>query len=552
MLFFSGSQYPLQVAETITPTGWLSRGHFPILRFNWISTRFMAGSNFGGVDNPAKFLIEDHLLYEANPVTCLAFSIQLPAPRRSHSIPIICLLLIVASGLATADVAKAKPSPCALTDAELAGLSGDASTDSHAMFNYAKTMYALLKAGEFEQLDCLADLARSHKETFPGGMWKIHSLYSGLAQPPLHPTEEDWAAHIESLQRWASTKPDSVAARVALAESYVNYGWDARGSGYADTVSESGWKLFANRAAKAKQILEEGSALSAKDPEWYFAMQSVALAQSWEPDVRQALLEKAVKFEPAYYYYYRAYTYSILPKWGGEDGEVAKFLQETADKIGGDAGDILYFRVAGTLVCGCQNDQKLGLSWPRIQMGFEAVEKRNGSSLENLNLLAHMAFSLGQIGVAYETFSRIGDQWSPSVWDKSSDFESAKKWAKQDEPFLAARQAAEESAEANLHTPAGQHYKPTFDENIHTWMQPCVEALAGSGLGHFELLIKLGKEGEIEDINGTGVSPLMQCLGGKLHDFQRSKQAVFPPPPRPDYWSRLDFSSENSTSAALK
>jgi hypothetical protein len=38
----------------------------------------------------------------------------------------------------------------------------------------------------------------------------------------------------------------------------------------------------------------------------------------------------------------------------------------------------------------------------------------------------------------------------------------------------------------------------------------------------------------------------------KLHDFQRSKQAVFPPPPQPDYWFRLDFNSENSTSVALK
>jgi hypothetical protein len=122
---------------------------------------------------------------------------------------------------------------------------------------------------------------------------------------------------------------------------------DARGTGFADTVTESGWKLFKGRTAKSRQILEQASALSAKDPEWYAAMQDVALAQSWEPAARQALFEQAVKFEPAYYYYYRIYANSILPKWGGKDGEVSKFLQKAADQIGGDAGDNLYFRVAG-------------------------------------------------------------------------------------------------------------------------------------------------------------------------------------------------------------
>jgi hypothetical protein len=61
----------------------------------------------------------------------------------------------------------------------------------------------------------------------------------------------------------------------------------------------------------------------------------------------------------------------------------------------------------------------------------------------------------------------------------------------------------------NLHTPEGQRYNAAFAEKIHTWMQPCVEELAGSDLGNFELLIKVGKEGTIEDITGGGNSPLM-------------------------------------------
>jgi hypothetical protein len=473
--------------------------------------------------------------------------------RRPNSIPLFLLLLIGSYRFASADTPKPKPSLCNLTEAEVAGLNGDASTDIHAMSNYSETMYGLLQAGKFEQLDCLADLARSNKETFPGGMWKIHAVYTDLVRPPLHPTNEDWIAHIELVQRWVSARPESITARIALAATYANYGEDARGRGRADTVSESGWKLLAERTAKAKQILEEASTLTAKDPEWYVAMQQVALLQGWKPAAKQALLEQAIKSEPAYYYYYRMYGFSILPMWDGEDGEVSKFLQKTADQIGGDSGDILYFRVAAYLVCGCQNDQQLNLSWPRIQKGFDAVEKRNGPSPENWNLMAHMAQSFNDPILAYTLFTRIGDQWSESVWQTSSDFESAKQWAQQVKPFVAKRQAAEESAETNLQTPEGQRYNAAFAEKIHTWMQLCTDDPGGSNSGKSELLLKVGKEGTIADMTGGGsVSALTRCLGQKLNDFRLTNQAVLPPPPQPDYWVRYDFDFEKSTSAALK
>src|SRR5208282_5843665 len=199
---------------------------------------------------------------------CPVFSIPLLSARRSHSIPIFFFLLFATCEVSHADVPKTTPTPCVLTDAETAALSGDASVDVHAVHNFSKAINGLLKAEKFEQLDCIADLARSHKETFPGGMWKLHAVYSGLEKPLLHPTEEDWKTHIELLQRWVSARPESITARVALAESYVNYGEDARGPGFADTVSDSGWKLLAERTAKASQILLEASTLSSKCPEW--------------------------------------------------------------------------------------------------------------------------------------------------------------------------------------------------------------------------------------------------------------------------------------------
>jgi len=152
-------------------------------------------------------------MYEGNSVR---------SPRLSPSISLCFLLLAATCGLSGTEVPKAKLSPCALTATEIAGLGGDAGADIHAVSDYQKTISNLLRAGKFKQLDCLADSARSHREMFSGGTWKLHTIYVALEDPPLHATPQDWKAHIGLLKQWVSAKPHSITVRGALAEAYVN------------------------------------------------------------------------------------------------------------------------------------------------------------------------------------------------------------------------------------------------------------------------------------------------------------------------------------------
>jgi hypothetical protein len=120
----------------------------------------------------------------------------------------------------------------------------------------------MLKEEEFKKLDCLADHARSDKERFPGGMWKLKELYIGVDEPvpyPMHATQQDWKALFDKLDRWVAARPQSITARVALASAYLGYASDARGEGTVDTVTENGWKLFGERIVKARQILQSAS-----------------------------------------------------------------------------------------------------------------------------------------------------------------------------------------------------------------------------------------------------------------------------------------------------
>jgi hypothetical protein len=194
----------------------------------------------------------------------------------------------------------------------------DPNTDVHALEEYQYAIAGLLKQEKFAELDCVANSVRSSKARFSGGAWKLHILYFGLDKPqPGHATEQDWRNHLQRLNAWGAARPNSITARVALAESYVSYAWDARGTGYSDTISDSGVKLFHQRLEKAKVILDGTSAIHNKCPEWYVAMQQVAQGLSWDLPRTTALFEKAASFEPGYYYYYRAHATILLPKWQG-------------------------------------------------------------------------------------------------------------------------------------------------------------------------------------------------------------------------------------------
>jgi hypothetical protein len=467
--------------------------------------------------------------------------------RTFIKIDILMLSALAWSGLSSAAEQNVNSNPCSISETDAAGLNGDLSVDIHALHDFMKTTARILKEEKFVELDCLADRARSGKERLPGGLWKVHLLYLGLRQPvpyPVHATQEDWTDLLQRLQRWVKARPESITPRVALALAYLEYASDARGTGYASTVSQSGWKLFEERTAEAKRILTEASKLASKCPEWYVAMQMVSLNQSWPVTEARALFEKANKFEPEYYIYARDLASYLLPKWSGEPGDTEKFVQEIADRIGGDKGDILYFQVAAAnyVICGCNDNPQL--SWDRIKRGFEASEKHYGVSMENLNRIAYLASYFGERDPVYadRVLTRIGDQWDAETWESKEDFEKIKKWVSAVAPIAAQVRMIEATAEANEQTAEGARYKAVFEKTYRELLQQCVRTDGGSVTqweGKFKTLANLGAKGTVEEFGIQSMGPVVMCLNKKLRTFQQEKATPFPPPPQAPYWIEL-------------
>lgn len=471
---------------------------------------------------------------------------------------VLATLLIIAGGMAGChrngamhvaaaaqpSISKPNPNACHVSDEDSAGLNGDPSTDVSAERNYAATVSRMLREEKFEAVDCLADRARSNKERFSGGTWKLHELYKGLYEPVQYPvtqpTDDDWDDLLKRLQHWMTVRPKSVTARIALASAYIGYAKDARGEGDANTVSEGGWKLFRERTAAAERILKEAGTLHAKCPEWYIPMQEVAGNQNWDIGKKRKLFEKALKFDPDYYYSIAMFASNLLPKQGGKVGDTEKFLQQAADRIGGDRGDIFYFQVAimPHLLCNC--DQDPHLSWERIERGFAASEMQSGISLLNLNRMAFLAAHYGRLDPVFaeNAFSRIGEQWDNETWEREEDFESPKQWAVRWAPILAKERTFEAEAEANMRTPEGSCYRVYVEKELRELAQQCV-LTQGPTAGMLETLTSVGAKGTVQDVTVYG--PRGECVYQKLLSLQGNGARLFPPPPQAPYWVKLNL-----------
>jgi hypothetical protein len=428
--------------------------------------------------------------------------------------------------------AQGAASPCAFSDAQF-----DTTTDVRALDEYRTAIAQLLKQEKFADLDCLADAARAGKTRFSGGGWKLRNIYIGLDSPqPGHPTQEDWLRHMELVQLWGKRNPSSVAAPIALAESYASYAWDARGDGFSNSVSESGWKLFGERMAKAKAILDENSALASKCPDWYITMQKVAQGQSWELPQATALLEQAIKFEPEYSYYYRIYANYLLPKWSGEDGDASRFAEEAANRLGGQAGDILYFQIAEAIACGCQEPEFNHFSWPRLQSGFAALEKKYGVSMFLLNSFALMAVNSQDWVAADAAFKRIGDNWSEEKWTTEAWFKQNRDTATQAAPMQIQARATRKEAQDNMKTPEGQAFRKDVEQKLAVFENSCLKE-SGSDQHKVELFLRIGKDGSAENAQ-TQERPdtFAVCMMRGLYLSFTRKETPFAAAPQAAYW----------------
>ncbi len=237
---------------------------------------------------------------------------------------------------------------------------------------------SLLAASDFNQLDKIADDYRTTKAAFEDGEWKLSVFYDEMAYYLRKTPEENWVSRINKLKEWAAAKPDSITARVALAECLDGYAFHGRGAAYANEVQEDQWRRFQERLEESKAVLDQAQNLQKKCPGWWAAYQRLAVGLQWNKSQYFDFLNSAISYEPTYnVFYYRAAFY-LLPWWFGDDGEWEYFAKSASNSVGGNAGDILYTRIIWFMSRRTPRDvvtKNSKIQWKRVENGIQLIRK---------------------------------------------------------------------------------------------------------------------------------------------------------------------------------
>ena len=279
------------------------------------------------------------------------------------------------------------------------------------------------RAEDYQKLEDTADTLRKQQLYLPWGDSYLHNFYSALGMS----TASDVAKQrkYESLlDAWRKQFPDSVTPRTLQARWLIQRAWQARGSGFAYTVTPEGSAQFNRWIQEAEETLAPFEKIPHKDSEAYTLMIDIAKAQGWSRPRVEAVIEKCLEVDPRFFPIYHAVGEYLLPRWRGEPGEFLEWIEGSADRLGGDAGENLYCILLSSLYryYGGAFHKATGLSYERIKEGLMLSLAEFPGQWRFLNQLGFLAAMNHDYPLAHDCFKRIGAAFDPVVWRAKGNY----------------------------------------------------------------------------------------------------------------------------------
>lgn len=189
--------------------------------------------------------------------------------------------------------------------------------------------------------------------------------------------------------------------------------WNARGSGYADSVTEKGWDTFARHLAEAERVLERSWDLDPTLESTAVEMMRVELGQGKGRNRMELWFSRAMKLNPANYEAARAKVWYLQPKWHGADGDAISFGRECVRSTEWKGRVPLVLWDAHRMLA---NDAAAGLKdahwkqrgvWEDVRSSFERFEELNPGDTSALHDYASCAYKCEQYDQFLELLGRI-------------------------------------------------------------------------------------------------------------------------------------------------
>lgn len=153
------------------------------------------------------------------------------------------------------------------------------------------------------------------------------SFYSTLTKCAMRMKDERLTRHV--LELWRTNDPSYLGC-LNRGERFIQWAWDARGNGWANTVTPEGARQFHKRLLEAARELNE--ALQINGDGWAAHAQLIAVAKGLglpRPFVEKHF-QQAVKLLPRYLDAYQAKMEYLRPRWHGSPAEMIAFGRQCA------------------------------------------------------------------------------------------------------------------------------------------------------------------------------------------------------------------------------
>jgi WD40 repeat protein len=342
------------------------------------------------------------------------------------------LCLIFSSFARSADEPHAPPNIAPLVE------------DSPIRKRFIEEIKGYLEQDKFDELEKMLDELRKTKPRHPNGYEKLCLFYVTIRETPWYPQENKWKSLFEHLDKWVAAKPQSVAARIALANAWSDYAHVAtyNGTYYVDemddsVLSDETKRLVHERLAKSQKLLEEAEQLSTKEAELYTVYIKWCEFSKKPREEMEKYFKKALEIDPTYYTAFWQKGHFVARR--GQADDWIAFVEEAAEMTKKEEGDGYYTRLVWGMYAPAGNytpDSKLfggEISWERMKQGFQDTAKKYPSSARNLNAFAYYACAAGDRATAKEAFNRIANLWDQEIWGRPGSYEKWKNWASSDQ-----------------------------------------------------------------------------------------------------------------------
>lgn len=232
--------------------------------------------------------------------------------------------------------------------------------------------------------------------------------------------DTNWDKSYDYIRQLNSRFPEHPFVALVEAEYWIRYAWDARGTGYAGSVTPEGWRLFRERLQKAENVLLQSKPYASSIPLWYNQMLQVKFLLDRPATEQIAIFDEGRKRYPAFYPIYFVVANFMAPKWGGDwkvlDGLVNSSVKAVGKEQGEELYVRLYWRIADDMGPGDELFRDTRASWPRMKRGFEHLMARYPKSVWNLNNFAHFACMAGDRKTYRKLRKSIGKHVMDDAW----------------------------------------------------------------------------------------------------------------------------------------